>query len=100
MPSSEMWRHVTLVRSDDSEERVASIIRVRRISELETTLAVTSNRSTLRRNTFLRIVGSYKSTRGHITEDELLQGYFSFERIVSNNYKTHTTGRINNSIGK
>jgi hypothetical protein len=41
----------TLVRADLSEERCASIIRVTRIGELRTTLAVTNNRMTLRRNT-------------------------------------------------
>jgi hypothetical protein len=43
-----MLLRVALVRTDVSEERIASIIRVTRIGELETTLAVTSNRSTLR----------------------------------------------------
>jgi hypothetical protein len=38
-----MWRRVALGRTEVLEERIASIIRVRRISELETTLAVTSN---------------------------------------------------------
>jgi hypothetical protein len=42
-----MLRGVTLVRTDVSEERIASIIKVRRIGELGTTLAVTSNRHTL-----------------------------------------------------
>jgi hypothetical protein len=37
-----VWR-VVLVRSNVSEELSASIIRVTRIGELETTLAVTSN---------------------------------------------------------
>jgi hypothetical protein len=46
-----MLRRVALVRTDFSEELSASIIRVRRIGELGTTLAVTSNRRTLRRNT-------------------------------------------------
>jgi hypothetical protein len=41
------------VRTDVSEERVASIIRVTRIGELGTTLVVTSDRTTLRRNTVL-----------------------------------------------
>jgi hypothetical protein len=35
---------MALVRTDFLEERIASVIRVTRISELETTLAVTSNR--------------------------------------------------------
>jgi hypothetical protein len=66
---------VTLVRTEVSEELRAPFIRVTRIGELGTTLAVTNNRQTLRRNTkftdschpdeggakFLRDVGSYKS---------------------------------------
>jgi hypothetical protein len=56
MASSGMLHHVTLVRTDVSEELSASLIRVTRISELGTTLAVTSNRHTLRRNTKLRCV--------------------------------------------
>jgi hypothetical protein len=41
-----MLRRVTLVRTDVSEELSASFIRVTRIGELGTTLAVTSNRRT------------------------------------------------------
>jgi hypothetical protein len=54
---------VALVRTDVSEERIASIIRVSRIGELGTTLTVTSNRSTLRRN----------ATRHKVPEDGILQ---------------------------
>jgi hypothetical protein len=81
MVYSGMLRRVALVRTDVSEEPRASFIRVTRIVELGTTLAATSNRRTLRRNTkdffaacvtgsfhpdeggarFLRNVGSYKS---------------------------------------
>jgi hypothetical protein len=46
-----MLRRVALVRTDISEELSASFIRVTRIDELGTTLAVASNRRTLRRNT-------------------------------------------------
>jgi hypothetical protein len=46
-----MLSRVALVKTDVSEELSASFIRVTRIGELGTTLAVTSNRHTLRRNT-------------------------------------------------
>jgi hypothetical protein len=49
MPSSGMLRRATPTRADVSEVRSASIIRVTRISELGT-LAVTSNRRTVRIN--------------------------------------------------
>jgi hypothetical protein len=45
-----MLRRVALVRTDVSEEHIASIISATRIGELGTMLAVTSNRRTLRRN--------------------------------------------------
>jgi hypothetical protein len=51
MASSGMLRRVALVRTDVSEELGASFIRVTRIGELGKTLAVSSNRRTLRRNT-------------------------------------------------
>jgi hypothetical protein len=45
------------------EERIASIIRVKRISELGTTLAVTSNWSILRRNTnYMERIGEVGTT--------------------------------------
>jgi hypothetical protein len=73
MASSGMLRRVAIVRTDVSEDLKVSIRVVPSICELGTTLAVTSNRRTLRRNTwyschpdeggatFLRNVGSYKS---------------------------------------
>jgi predicted hotdog family 3-hydroxylacyl-ACP dehydratase len=48
-----MLRRVALVITDVSEELSASFIRVTRIGELETTLAVSSNRRTLRHLVFL-----------------------------------------------
>jgi hypothetical protein len=51
MASSGMLRLVALVRTDVSEELNASFIRVIRIGELGTEVAVTSNRRKLRRNT-------------------------------------------------
>jgi hypothetical protein len=50
MLSSGMLSRVALVRTNVSEEPSFSFIRVARIGELGTTLAVTINRSTLRRN--------------------------------------------------
>jgi hypothetical protein len=57
MTSSGMLRRVALVRTDVSEETSAFIIKVTRIGELGTMLAVTSNR----RTKFLLNVNSYKS---------------------------------------
>jgi hypothetical protein len=47
MLSSGMLCHVALVRTDILQECIASIIRVTRINELESTLAVTNNQRTL-----------------------------------------------------
>jgi hypothetical protein len=44
MASSGILRRVALVRTDVSEELSASFLRVTRIGELGTTLALTSNR--------------------------------------------------------
>jgi hypothetical protein len=49
MPSSGILRREALVRTDVSEELSASLIRVTRIGELGTTLAVTINSHTLRK---------------------------------------------------
>jgi hypothetical protein len=57
MASSGMLGRVALVRTDVSEELSAFFIRVTRIGELGTTLAVTRNRRALRRNTILGIAG-------------------------------------------
>jgi NurA-like 5'-3' nuclease len=50
-----MLRHVARIITDVSEERSASIIRVKRIGNVGT-LAVTSNRPSLRRNTKRRLL--------------------------------------------
>jgi hypothetical protein len=63
MASSEMLRRVALVRTDVSEELSAFFIRVTRIGELGTTLAVTGNRRMLRRNLNLRLVTLFLTPR-------------------------------------
>jgi hypothetical protein len=55
--SSGMLRRVALVKIDVSEELSASFIKVTRIGEIGTTLAVTSNRHTLEEILFLACVG-------------------------------------------
>jgi hypothetical protein len=60
-----MLRRVALVRTDVSKKRSTSFIRVTRIGELGTMLAVTSNRRLRHPDEggakFLRNVGSYKN---------------------------------------
>jgi hypothetical protein len=58
MVSSGMLRRVAVVRTDVSEEINPSFIRVTKISELGTTLAVASNRRTLRSNSAASVVPS------------------------------------------
>jgi lambda repressor-like predicted transcriptional regulator len=62
MPTSGMLTLVALVITEVSEECITPIIRVTRISELGTTLAVPSNRSTLRTSTLSYfLVTKYRS---------------------------------------
>jgi hypothetical protein len=67
MPPSGKLRHVALVRTDGSEERSATIIRVTSIGELRTTLVVTSYQRTLLRNTmYVYYVCSVSSQRSSV----------------------------------
>jgi hypothetical protein len=80
-----MLRRVAVVRTDVSEELSASFIRVTRIGELETTLAASSNRRTLRRNTKWGI--SQRAFTDSCHPDE---GGAKFLRNGAS-YKSHTT---------
>jgi hypothetical protein len=89
-----MLRRVALVITDVSEELSASFIRVKRIGELGTTLAVTNNRRTLRRSSPILVtllkeaLSSSKTsvltraTQRSITEDAILHALFLFVIIL------------------
>jgi hypothetical protein len=79
-----MLRRVALVGTDVSEELSAFFIRVTRIGELGTTLAVTSNRRTLRR-----------ATRRNFKEDAILH---SHRRENLNSYTRRNCTCKNNII--
>jgi hypothetical protein len=63
---------MALDRTNVSEERIAFIVREERLSELETTLAATSNRRALRRNTVLT-----RATRRHVLEYDIIHSHRS-----------------------
>jgi hypothetical protein len=68
MASSGMYRRVPLVRTDVSEELSSSFIRLTRIGDLGT-LAVTSNRRMLRRNTTRRYIPEHAILHSHCREN-------------------------------
>jgi hypothetical protein len=95
--SSGMLRRVALVRTDVSEKPSASLIGVTRIGELGTTLAATSTRRTLRRNTksplgisSQRVSGAVTTTSDSCRPNE---GGAKFLRNVGS-YKSHTADTI------
>jgi hypothetical protein len=56
MPCFGILRRVTVVRTDVSEERIASIIKVTIIDELGTSLPVTINRRTMQGDTIFLFI--------------------------------------------
>jgi hypothetical protein len=77
-----VFLNVTFVRTDFSEERILSIIRVNRISEIGTMLSVTINRSTLRRNSFLHSVFQLLVTT-NVVPSSLIVSTLTIEAIRS-----------------
>jgi hypothetical protein len=82
MASSGILRRMALVRTDVSEKLSASFIRVTRIGELGTTLAVTSNRRTPIHVTLTKETLSSselsvltRATRRNIPEDTILHSH-------------------------
>jgi hypothetical protein len=71
MASSWISRRVALVTTDVSKELSASFIKVKRIGELVTMLAVTRNRSTLRRKTKEALSSSETSVRTRATQNNI-----------------------------
>jgi hypothetical protein len=90
-----MLRRVVLVKTDVSEELRASFIRVTRIDELGTTLAVTSNRRTLPRNTTILHSHRRENLKSYVRM--LFQGFHFACICVSHclvGFGTCTIGRL------
>jgi hypothetical protein len=90
MTSSGMLRRLALVRTEVPEELSASFIRVTRIGEVGTTLAVTSNRSSSILVALMKEALSSSetsvltiATRRNIPEDAILQSDLLFTCIAS-----------------
>jgi hypothetical protein len=90
-----MLRRVALVRTDVSEELSASIVRVTRIGELGTTLAVTINRSTVRRTTRRNIP---EDATLHSHRRENLKSYISHLCFADHTGTIYATWDLENSI--
>jgi hypothetical protein len=71
-----MLRHVAVVRTDFSEEHIASIIKVTRIGQLGTS-AVISNRSMLQRNATLCSLHSISSQHASVAKMFIAGQYLS-----------------------
>jgi hypothetical protein len=82
-----MLRRVALVRTDVTEELSASIFRVTRIGEAGTTLAVTSNLRTLRRNTIVSLTDMDQAVSTTPGQCLFLATEMTFEIFLSGRYK-------------
>jgi hypothetical protein len=88
-----MLHRVVLVRTDVSEKRIASIIRVT-IGELET-LAATSNRNTLQRNTCMVMEAVRSKKRGFLQEPRgVTSQKTAFFRVTAQNLSPQVLQRF------
>jgi predicted nucleic acid-binding protein len=71
-----MLRRLALIRTDISEERISSIIRVTRIGKLGSTLAVTSNTLMVEAMRSSKTSVRIRATRRNIPEDTILLQFF------------------------
>jgi hypothetical protein len=86
MSSSGMLRRLALVRTDASEELSASIIKEARIGELGTTLALISNRRTLK--SYILFIQHIKSSFRFLTViSSPLKFHYYFVQIWTRTYK-------------
>jgi hypothetical protein len=89
---------VSVAKADVAEERIASIIRVRRIGKLGTTLAVTSNRSALQRNTAENNIDQGHRIEFHrasiLTAKTRYMARLIMEAIEMNSFLTISTERV------
>jgi hypothetical protein len=85
-----MWFRVAIVRTDVAEERIASIIRKKGIRELGTTLTITSNRNTLRRNAdstgYKRAGGRGRGLRGNVKRGNVATPEIPLEFVFLEGY--------------
>jgi hypothetical protein len=86
-----MLRRVALIRTNVSEELGASFIRVTRIGEIGTTLPVTSNRRTLRRNASWLMLCKIWGFHGCPYEECSLLGYKNPVRTSEETHYVSTT---------
>jgi hypothetical protein len=95
MVSSGMLRLAALVRTDVTEERSATFIRLTRIGELGTTLAVTNNRRTLSQSRNIVYLRSVRRLLDRANFPKFIDschpdyGGAKFHRNVGS-YKSHT----------
>jgi hypothetical protein len=91
-PSSGMWCRMALVRTDVSEERIASIIKVKRISDLGTALAVPSTWSTLQSKIRIRNALQFLGT-ANVLSSLIIFGLM-MEVIGSSETSVHTRVKL------